>query len=65
MTLPNNMKDNWILKDGETYFKSWTGIGPAGTKDVNEAERFESKQEAMQSPAFTFSLMSYEPIELT
>lgn len=58
------MENKWVLKDGDTYFKSWTGIGPAGTKDVEEAQLFDGREDALHSPAFTFSLMSYEPTEI-
>ncbi len=56
----------WILQDtlNKKYFKKWTGIGPASTSDISEAEVFESKQEAMQSPAYTFSMTFFEPITL-
>lgn len=56
--------EKWVLKDGKTYFKSWTGIGPAGTNKVEEAEIFVTKEGAMQSRAFLFPLMSYEPYQI-
>lgn len=51
----------WILKDGKNYFKQWTGIGPCATQKRGEAEKFTTQHEAKQSPAYTFSLTSYEP----
>lgn len=58
------MKKKWVLKDGENYFKEWTGIGPAATQDIDEAKVFASKEDAMRSPAFTFGLTFYEPTNL-
>jgi hypothetical protein len=54
----------WILKDRNRYFKKWTGIGPAMTDKIDEAELFYSKDAAMQSPAFRFSLTFFEPVEI-
>ncbi len=56
--------EKWVLKDGDIYFKIWTGIGPCGTSNVEEAEVFSSKEEAMRSRAFTFSMTSYETVLL-
>lgn len=58
------MAKYWVLKDGRQYFKTWTGIGPAATRRKNEAQRFQTKRDAMNSPAFTFVLTSYEPVEV-
>jgi hypothetical protein len=46
------------------YFKQWTGIGPATTNDLNEAHRFDSKEEAVMSAAYRHSLSFFEPVEL-
>lgn len=54
----------WVLKEGDLYFKQWTGIGPQSTPDLDEAARFSSEQSARQSPAYTFVLTLYEPVEL-
>lgn len=56
-------ENKWVLKDSVSgyYFKCWTGIGPAGTESLDEAEIFDSKEDAMRSPAFTFSMTFYEP----
>ncbi len=56
-------EEKWILYDDNSkkYFRKWTGIGPSCTSDISEAEVFGSKQEAMQSPAFTFSMTFFEP----
>ncbi len=51
----------WVLRDGRSYFREWTAIGPRGTWKRGEAERFPSKREAMRSPAYAFPLASYEP----
>lgn len=58
------MEKKFVLFDGKVYFKKWTGIGPMSTKDIEEAETFDSKEEAMRSPAYTFSLTFFEPIEV-
>lgn len=51
----------WVLKDGKNYFKQWTGIGPCATQKRGEAERFRTRKDAMQSPAYSFALTFYEP----
>lgn len=59
-------KEKWVLRNslGGKYFAKWTGIGPASTDDVSKAEVFASKEEAMISPAYTFSLTFFEPTKL-
>lgn len=47
------------------YYKQWTGIGPMYTECLNEAERFNSEQEAMQSPAYYHSLTCFEPHKIS
>lgn len=54
----------FVLVDGEVYFRGMTGIGPSTTRDISEAEVFDSKEAAMQSPAYSFSLMFFEPKEV-
>lgn len=60
----------WVLvetsKDREKplYFHMMTGIGPKTTADIDEAAKFESKEEAYQSPAMRFSLTIFEAKEL-
>lgn len=55
----------WVLadtvKNRTIYFHEWTNIGPCGTRNLKQAERFKTKQAAMNSPAFTFPLTFYEP----
>lgn len=51
----------WVLRDGRNYFCQWVRIGPLSTLVRGDAERFKSKREAMQSDAYSFPLMSYEP----
>lgn len=46
------------------YFREWTGIGPAATPELSEAQRFDSRQEACQSPAYTHWSSFYEPEEV-
>ncbi len=33
------------------YFKGMTGIGPASTPNIEEAQHFDTEEEAKQSPA--------------
>ena len=48
--------------DGQPqYFKAWTGIGPMATPNLDEAERFDTAQEAMMSPAFSHWSSFYSP----
>ena len=53
---------DWVLKDGKNYFRQWTGIGPRACQKLSDAERFLSERAALQSPAFSFWLTSYEPV---
>jgi hypothetical protein len=60
------MAEQFVLQgkypDGSPkYFRQWTAIGPMATKSLDEAERFDSAQEAMQSPAYTHWSSDYEP----
>lgn len=47
------------------YFRGWTVIGPMATPRLDEAERFATAQEAMESPAFSHWASSYEPKAIT
>lgn len=55
----------WVLY-GERcgYFKQMTGIGPACTKNLGEAELFRTKTEALQSPAMYHSLVDFAPLRV-
>ena len=55
---------SWVLRDGVNYFRGWGNIGPQCTKDKAEARRFATKKEAMQSHAYSFPIMSFEPVNL-
>lgn len=46
------------------YFEKQTAIGPMGTADLDKAQRFDSKQAAMMTPAYMHALSFYEPQEL-
>lgn len=48
-------------RDHVQYLMCWTGIGPALTDDLEEAQRFESEQAAMDHPAFGFWLTFLKP----
>lgn len=43
------------------YFRSMTTIGPCGTWNLAEAQRFATEEEARQHPATAFTLTFYEP----
>ena len=43
------------------YFKEWTGIGPACTKDFSEAETFATLSAATLNRAYSFGLTSFVP----
>ena len=38
----------------ERWFETWTAVGPAFTNKPAKAARFDTEQDAMNSPAFTF-----------
>jgi hypothetical protein len=46
------------------YFKKMTGIGPMTTDDISQAEKFSSKQESYQSPAYAHCMCFFEPVEV-
>lgn len=52
------------LKGQPQYFRFWTAIGPAATPNIEEAERFSTREDAMQSPAYVHFSSFYEPFEL-
>lgn len=43
------------------YFKCTTDIGPCSTPNLSEAAKFESRQEAVMSPAYVHPFSCYEP----
>lgn len=58
---------SWVLKNevGSTYyFKQWTAIGPSTTPKVEEAAKFITKEQAMQSPAYSFPMTFFRPFEV-
>ena len=46
------------------YFEAMTGIGPMYTEDFDKAEKFNTKQDAMNCPAFVNPLCFFEPHEI-
>lgn len=46
------------------YFRTYTSIGPAATEDLAEAHRFDSREAAVASRAYSHVLSFYEPLEL-
>ena len=47
------------------YLHYVTGIGPAYTDRLEEAEKFDSKVLAMESPAYMHSMCFFEPVEIS
>lgn len=43
--------DHDSLKGQPKYFKQMTAIGPMSTPNIEEAEQYETEEEAKQSPA--------------
>lgn len=43
--------DHDELKGKPKYFKQMTGIGPMSTPDIEQAERYDSEEDAKRSPA--------------
>lgn len=43
------------------YLMTWTAIGPCGTWDLEQAQRFPSEQAAMAHPGYSFALTFYKP----
>lgn len=66
------MPTKWILRETlasekqnkPIYFCKMTGIGPMSTDDLDKAQKFTSKQEAVMSPAYVHPLSFYEPEEV-
>lgn len=46
------------------YFKQWAGIGPMYTEDINEAAKFDSEHDAMQSPAYPHAFTAFNPTKV-
>lgn len=46
------------------YLLTQTAIGPATTVYVDHAQKFNTRQEAIQHPAFCFWLTDFQPFEL-
>ena len=43
------------------YFRAWTAIGPSGTYDLEQAQRFATERDALRHPAASFPLTTYRP----
>lgn len=61
----------WVLieavsskPDRPLYYLRWTGIGPQTTPLLDEAATYETEQQAMQSPAFSFPLAVFRTKEI-
>lgn len=61
-TRPRKRTRYWVLRNGKSYFMEWIeNFGPRCTPMRGEAKRFTSKRKAMQSPAYSFALMFFDP----
>lgn len=47
------------------YFRCWTAIGPCATNDREQAQRFASEQDALNSPAYTHWASNYKVVEVS
>jgi hypothetical protein len=64
--------ENWVLyedfaseKRGKpVYLKCMTGIGPCTTTSLEDAQKFNSKDEALVHPAMLHMLSFFEPREV-
>lgn len=52
------------IRGKSMFFKGWSKTGPELTDDLEEAHRFESKDEARLSAAYRDSLSFFEPVEV-
>lgn len=43
------------------YLLTQTGIGPAYTESMEEAQKFDTEQQAMQHPAYVHPMCFFEP----
>jgi len=52
----------WVLKQRKkrSYFREWTGIGPRFTDKLSLAMRFDTEEEAIQHPTWSFPLTFVE-----
>lgn len=61
---------SWVLKSltgtekvgKPLYFDKMTGIGPMTTPMLNRAQHFDTKEEALRSPACSHSLSVYDAV---
>jgi len=62
-------QEQWVLRyasasEGPLWFERMVPLGPITTAKIDEAAVFESREEALRSPAHTFALASFEPERL-
>ena len=55
----------WILQDGTHFFKQMTDIGPMATSNIFEAQEFETKEDAVRSPAMRHWSSFYTPVQVS
>lgn len=51
-------------KGKSQYFRFWTTIGPCATNERDEAQRFASVQDALDSPAYNHWSSTYKVVEI-
>jgi hypothetical protein len=60
------MKNHYVLQvvNHASWYKGMSTIGPRFTDDFNEAFRFDSLKDAMQSSVYSHPLCNVEPVEV-
>jgi len=56
----------WVLqkRGKESWFREWMPIGPRFTDKIEEAVKFDTKEAALRSPAWSFSLTPVDAVKL-
>jgi hypothetical protein len=54
----------FVLSNGKSYFEKWVPIGPVFTSNLEEAMRFDSRQNAMLESSRHFGFIDYAPYEV-
>ncbi len=55
---------SWALKAGGLYFREMTQLGARFTADPDVAHKFDSREEAMRHPAYSFPMATWKPFQL-
>lgn len=54
---------SYVLRNGDSYFKEWSKIGPVFTHDPSEAYYFSTKEQALYESGQHFAFTLYELAE--